>query len=532
MSSVPCDCSWVQHHYFGYEDCVHCGNRRNIDYTSQGFRTVPVSTISGNSLNRWINHSASPKKSSDTEKPERDHSADVITLVDRYVMDQEVITSLGSLWDSFIKKTKIAPKQNRRKACIAVIILSNHSLWKGHDGIRHIRAEISTRDLYKALKYIRRMGSVGTVDLTEYAPDIDSFKLEELDWSSCFDEELWDRALVYDQHLRRLNLRAYSQDQGEGKVKWSHYSDTVVRGIAILMAFAKMNWKPGMAPGGKYLKDITKRVLLVLGLSPTATRTVRSPLVRLFSYIPILGDESQVEELLDFYYAREKEREAETVRESDKPVDLMSSIRTSFVCGESEVYMDVGVDCFEDFVRCIARSDENSDYPLEIPFKWNLRQKRSGKFLLTVSGRLSDVRELMSHFHRLSGELYPKNCYRVCNQMTTVQNVPFVIPDNIQEKCEDAGFEFGGTRSTRLMIRYDSYELTVFETGLAMIFGIVEKDNSDITSLQTAIRALAESVGRTCIDSEHMMGALVEFGKQRETWDTRTPYKKKKEKSL
>ena len=89
---------------------------------------------------------------------------------------------------------------------MAIPILCNRSIWKGYDVIQHIRADIGTSDLYKAFKYI---GELESVDLTKHAPDLESFKLEELDWSSCFDEVLWDRALVIDEHLIRLNLWAY-----------------------------------------------------------------------------------------------------------------------------------------------------------------------------------------------------------------------------------------------------------------------------------------------------------------------------------
>ncbi|GMI18341.1 hypothetical protein TrLO_g6200 [Triparma laevis f. longispina] len=69
-----------------------------------------------------------------------------------------------------------------------------------------------------------------------------------------------------------------------------------------------------------------------------------------------------------------------------------------------------------------------------------------------------------------------------------------------------------------------------------MIFGILE--NGDLNGessadhlhgLQTAIQKLAKQVEKTCIDSARMICVLVEFEIQRETWDTRTEYFKKKE---
>ena len=75
-----------------------------------------------------------------------------------------------------------------------------------------------------------------------------------------------------------------------------------------------------------------------------------------------------------------------------------------------------------------------------------------------------------------------------------------------------------------------------YEAGLIMIFGILE--NGDLNGessadhlhgLQTAIQKLAKQVEKTCIDSARMICVLVEFGIQRETWDTRSEYFKKKE---
>jgi|NorSeaMetagenome_1021524.scaffolds.fasta_scaffold170014_2 hypothetical protein len=71
-----------------------------------------------------------------------------------------------------------------------------------------VRSEIRTHDLYKAFKYIKGLESV---DLVKYVPDLESFELEDFNWASYFESDLWDRALVFDQHLLRLNLRAYSQ---------------------------------------------------------------------------------------------------------------------------------------------------------------------------------------------------------------------------------------------------------------------------------------------------------------------------------
>ncbi|GMH73151.1 hypothetical protein TrLO_g12069 [Triparma laevis f. longispina] len=336
-------------------------------------------------------------------------------------------------------------------------------MWKGHDEIQNIRSEISTRDLYKAFKYIRGLESI---DLAKYAPDLESFKLEELDWSSCFDETLWDRALIFDQHLLRLNLRAYGVEGKNNVVRWIHYSNTVVRGISVLMAFAQVTWKHGMAPGGKYLKDMTERVLRMQGLTVTATRTVRSPLKRLFPYIPILGDEDQVKELMDFYHA-EAVDVVDVVDVASAPEETfdLSNIRTSFVCGDTQVFADM-------------------------------------------------------------------------TTVTMFENKSFVIADqdHTRDVCVRAGFEFFATKSTRIMLKYGEYDLTVFETGLVMIFGVLEKEDliGDLTGdhlrgLQTAIRNLANQIEKTCIDSGRMMGALVEFGKQREIWDTRTEYFKKKE---
>jgi hypothetical protein len=211
-----------------------------------------VCATSGDGLNRWIHHSASPGTPN-----HRDHSSDVHELIDRYVMDENVVNALGSQWNAFLKEANITPKRERRRACAAVIILCNRSIWKGHDEVEHIRAEISTSALYRAFKYIRELESV---DIAKYAPDLETFRLEELDWSSCFDETLWERALVFDQHMLRLNLKAYSQQTKNNTVKWVRYSNTVVRAVSVLMAFAESNWKPGMAPGGRYLHDITNRI--------------------------------------------------------------------------------------------------------------------------------------------------------------------------------------------------------------------------------------------------------------------------------
>ena len=133
--------------------------------------------------------------------------------------------------------------------------------------------------------------------------------------------------------------------------------------------------------------------------------------------------------------------------------------------------------------------------------------------------------------------MYPPSCYRLCNQMTTVpifENKTFIIADDIREMCEEAGFEFVATKSTRIMLRYGSHDLAVFETGLVMCFSILEGGGGGDSThgLQAAIRALAGNVGVACIDSERMMGALIEFGKTREVLDTRTAHKKKKEKCL
>jgi hypothetical protein len=483
-------------------------------------------------MNRWLNYSAAPKDSSEKTVP--DHSSDVTSLIDRYVMDEDVIESLGSQWDAFLKDADIIPRRDRRKACMAVIILCNRSMWKGHDEIDHIRADIDGSDLYQAFKFIRELDSV---DLAKHMPDLESFKLEVFDWSASFDETLWARALVFDQHLLRLNLKAYSQQQ-EGRLKWVRYSTMVVRAVSVLMAFAETKWKPGMAAGGGYLKEITARILSVSGLTPTATRTIRSPLIRLFPYIPILGDPSQVEELLDFYRSREEEMAADGMEgagsfHSDE--SLLSNIRVSFVCGESRVRVDADVDSFENFMQDIAGGGRTEDTG-NLPVKWNLRQKRSGKFLLTVRGRVSDVRELMGHFNGLSPGMYPPSCYRICNQLTTApmfENRTFVIADDIKDVCEEAGFDFVATKSTRIMLRYGSRDLTVFETGTVMVFGVLEGDDGDgddsTNGMRTAIRALARKVGTSCIDSVRMMDALVEFGNTREIWDTRTAYMKKKE---
>jgi len=544
----------------GYMECIHCGNQRDITHNTPALRTVPVSTTPTN-IDRWINFPASPQKSPGHTTP-RDRSLEVNVLIDRYVMDQHILTSLGSLWDSFLKAANISPKRNRRTACIAVLILSNPRMWKGHDEIQNIRSEIRTRDLYRAFKYIKGLESV---DLLQYIPDLESFKLEELDWSSHFTSELWDRALVFDQHLLRLNLRAYSQKKQGNGVKWVRYSNTVVRAMAVLMAFAEVKWNPGMAAGGKWIKDMTALVLTISGLSTSATRTVRSPLNRLFPYIPILGDETQVEELLDFYHVvvmdvmgvMGAEVMVMGVGGGEEVVETfdLSQIRTSFVCGKTELFADLAVDNFDDFMRDFARGDgvdgvdgmdgvdgvwETQDTShTTLPLKWNLRQKLSGKFLLTVSGRLSNVRELMDHFDRLSGGLYPPKCYRICNQMTTMsmfEDKSFVIADQdrTREVCVEAGFEFLGTVSTKIMLGYGEYNLTVFETGLIMIFGVLEKHemNADhLSGLQTAIAKFTKQIEKTSIDSGRMMGALIEFGESRDTWDTRTEYFKKKERN-
>jgi hypothetical protein len=533
MTLTPCNCKWTKDHFRGCEECVRCGNQRDITHNHILCRASPI-TSSGNGMNRWLNHSAAAKLPSGTTT--RDHSSDVNSLIDRYVMDEDVIESLGSRWDAFLKDANITPKRDRRKACIAVIILCNRSMWKGHTEIDHIRADIGTSDLYRAFKFIRGL----ECDLAKHAPDLESFKLEVLDWSAYFDETLWERALVFDQHLLRLNLKAYSQQQGDN-VKWVRYSTTVVRAASVLMAFAETEWKPGMAAGGKYLKEITARILSVSELTTTATRTIRSPLIRLFPYIPILGDPSQVEDLLQFYRVREREMVVEAgaaEREAGSEESLLSNIRVSFVCGESRVCVDADVDSFENFVQDIAGGGRTED-TRNLPVKWNLRQKRSGKFLLTVRGRVSDVRELMDRFNGLTHGMYPPACYRICNQLTTApmfENRTFVIADDIKDVCEEAGFDFVATKSTRIMLRYGSRDLAVFETGTVMIFGVLEGDDGDgddsTHGLRAAIRALARKVGTSCIDSACMMGALVEFGNTREIWDTRTAYMKKKEKCL
>ena len=190
-------------------------------------------------------------------------------------------------------------------------------------------------------------------------------------------------------------------------MKWVRYSNMVVWAISVLMAFAESNWKPGMASGGGYLKEITGRVLCMPGLTPSATRTIRSPLIRLFPYIPILCDTRQVDELLEFYHARERDMVMDVRGESVDAVEgadvvesnetFLSNIRVSFVCGELQACIDAGVDCFENFVQDVVWGGRTEDtgrtedaetgkHPKDLPFEWNLRQKRSGKFLLTVRG--------------------------------------------------------------------------------------------------------------------------------------------------
>jgi hypothetical protein len=275
------------------------------------------------------------------------------------------------------------------------------------------------------------------------------------------------------------------------------------------------------------------------GLTPSATRTIRSPLIRLFPYIPILGDPTQVDQLLEFYHTRGREMEEHMgvgvgVRSNET---MLSNIRVSFVCGESRAYLDACVDRFENFMLDIAGS-RYEEACQDLPFDWNLRQKRSGKFLLTVRSRGSDVHKLMNRFNVLSNGMYPASCYRLCNQMTTIhmfENRTFVVTNDIGKICEEAGFEFVATKSTRIMLQYGSYDLAVFETGLVMIFGVLEGedvDGNNIYGLQTAIQRLAKRVSVMCVDSERMMGALIQFGNMREIWDPRTAYKKKMEKCL
>jgi hypothetical protein len=172
-----CECEWVKDYFRGHERCIRCGNQRDITHNSTPLRTNPVCATSGDGLNRWIHHSASPGTPN-----HRDHSSDVHELIDRYVMDENVVNALGSQWNAFLKEANITPKRERRRACAAVIILCNRSIWKGHDEVEHIRAEISTSALYRAFKYIRELESV---DIAKYAPDLETFRLEELDWSSC-----------------------------------------------------------------------------------------------------------------------------------------------------------------------------------------------------------------------------------------------------------------------------------------------------------------------------------------------------------
>lgn len=225
----------------------------------------------------------------------------------------------------------------------------------------------------------------------------------------------------------------------------------------------------------------------------------------------------------------------------DETFDL-STIRTSFVCGDSQLFADLTAVNFDDFVRDFARGDAGDDLPHNstLPLKWNLRQKLSGKFLLTVSGRLSNVRELMGYFNHLSGGLYPTTCYRICNQMTTMSmfdDESLIIADqvHIRDVCVETGFEFLETVSTKIMLGFGKYNMTVFETGLIMIFGVLEKDDTStdhLCGLQAAITKFTKQIQKTSIDSGRMMCALIEFGKQRETWDTRTDYFKKKERNV
>ena len=52
--------------------------------------------------------------------------------------------------------------------------------------------------------------------------------------------------------------------------------------------------------------------------------------------------------------------------------------------------------------------------------------------------------------------------------MTTVpmfENKTFIISDDSKEVCEEAGFEFINTKSMQIMLRYETHDLTVFETG-------------------------------------------------------------------
>jgi len=54
MMSFSYECSWIQHHMEGFEECIHCGNQRDITHNNLALRTVPVSKTPTR-LDRWIN---------------------------------------------------------------------------------------------------------------------------------------------------------------------------------------------------------------------------------------------------------------------------------------------------------------------------------------------------------------------------------------------------------------------------------------------------------------------------------------------
>ena len=124
------------------------------------------------------------------------------------------------------------------------------------------------------------------LDITKY------IELDTNDWSMYFMPDIWDQAKIVFANLQYLSLRVFHTGG-----KWVRVGDRVLMAISVLVAYVNKLWKPGLAPGGKYIRNPTKKICQ-LGFAP---RTIRCPLKQLFPYRMIICDKKKCEKLLRLY---------------------------------------------------------------------------------------------------------------------------------------------------------------------------------------------------------------------------------------